>query len=69
MVAVFWTRPGQAPHLKPPSSLSAGEVPGCAAGWWVPSEGDGVRVCAPYEHVSVGEPSLVASTVARGALT
>lgn len=40
-------RRGQAPHLNPSSpSLSAGEVPGSAAGWWVPSEGDGVRVCA-----------------------
>lgn len=34
--------------LKTPSCLSAGEGPGSAAGWWVPSEGDGVcalRAC------------------------
>lgn len=60
-------RPGSA--LKTPSSLSAGEGPGSAAGWWVPSEGDGVRVCVRYEHVGGGEPSLVAPTVARRTLT
>lgn len=60
-------RPGSA--LETPSSLSAGEVPGSAAGWWVPSEGDGVRVCAHYEHVGGGAPSLVAPTVAKRALT
>lgn len=52
--------------LKTPSSLSAGEVPDCAAGWWVPSDGDGVRVCVPYEHVGVDEPWFVALTAGRG---
>jgi len=35
---------------------STGEVPGTAGGWWVPSEGDGVRVCVHFRHVSRGKP-------------
>lgn len=60
--------PGSALKNKKPSSLSAGEGPGFAAGWWVPSEGDGVGASVHYEHVGVGEPSLAAPTVARSAL-
>eukprot|EP00064_Thunnus_orientalis_P000438 superscaffoldBa00000022_g439 len=64
--------PGSA--LKTLFSLSAGEVPGSAVGWWVPSEGNGVRVCVwvcALRAVGVGggKPSLVAPTVVRRALT
>lgn len=58
------SKPGST--LKTPSSLSAGEVPDCAAGWWVPSDGDGMRVCVPYEPVGVDKPRFMALTAGRG---
>ncbi|CAB1423780.1 unnamed protein product [Pleuronectes platessa] len=53
----------------PPPPSSAGEVPGTAAGRWVPSEGEGVRLRLRYEHVGEAGPSLVAPAVVRRALT
>lgn len=64
-----WNEVHSGSTLKPLSSLSAGEMPSTTAGWWVPSEDDGVRVCAHFRHVSGSKPSLAACAAVERALT